>query len=107
MHLCRVLCCTYTSVTARTPRRASLVAVPSPIHDTIEDTHHNYDSCAERLLDSVPHVSAVIASHNEGSVERVERAMARRGLPASCPDVAFGQLLGMAGGKPCPLHGAA
>jgi proline dehydrogenase len=69
----------------------------SPIHDTLDDTHANYNRCVRMLIQEVATSDAevMIATHNQYSVEMAVRSMHDFGLdPATC-GVYFGQLLGM------------
>jgi proline dehydrogenase len=46
-------------------KRAIDLKYSDPIHDTIEDTHANYDNMVELLLDHNSIASFMVASHNE------------------------------------------
>lgn len=78
-------------------QRAADMGYPSPIHDTIQDTHDNYDRCVQEMLQCVKQEGAevMVASHNQTSIETAVKGMAEQGLPPSS-GVYFGQLLGMA-----------
>ncbi|KAL4856165.1 Proline dehydrogenase 1 [Chlorella vulgaris] len=78
-------------------QRALDMGYPSPIYDTAEDTHTNYDRCVRDLLRCVEKegVEVMVATHNQGSIELTVEQMAALGLPPSS-GVFFGQLLGMA-----------
>ncbi|EFN55844.1 hypothetical protein CHLNCDRAFT_145399 [Chlorella variabilis] len=78
-------------------QRAMEKGYPSPIHDSAEDTHANYDRCVREMLACVAREGAevMVASHNQRSVEMAVERMAALGLPPSA-GVYFGQLLGMA-----------
>ncbi|KAI3437761.1 hypothetical protein D9Q98_000208 [Chlorella vulgaris] len=78
-------------------QRALDMGYPSPIYDTAEDTHANYDRCVRDLLRCVEKegVEVMVATHNQGSIELTVEQMAALGLPPSS-GVFFGQLLGMA-----------
>ena len=71
---------------------------PCPIHDTIQDTHQNYNRCVRMLIQEVASNGAevMIASHNQYSVETGVRTMHEFGLDPSTSGAFFGQLLGMA-----------
>ncbi|KAF6251337.1 FAD-linked oxidoreductase-like protein [Scenedesmus sp. NREL 46B-D3] len=90
-------------------KRADALGYESPIWDTIEDTHANYNKCLEAVLDEVAQQRAqvMVASHNQASVERTVAGMAERGLSPTGSGVYFGQLLGMADNLTFPLgqHG--
>eukprot|EP00744_Colponema_vietnamica_P004938 GILI01007304.1.p1 GENE.GILI01007304.1~~GILI01007304.1.p1 ORF type:complete len:534 (+),score=210.81 GILI01007304.1:81-1604(+) len=68
---------------------------PSPIHDTLQDTHNNYDALVDLVLRNHSNASLCVASHNESSVVKATHVMAELNIPPESPDVAFGQLLGM------------
>eukprot|EP00882_Tetradesmus_deserticola_P004911 GHRQ01005174.1.p1 GENE.GHRQ01005174.1~~GHRQ01005174.1.p1 ORF type:complete len:485 (+),score=244.36 GHRQ01005174.1:73-1455(+) len=53
-------------------KRADALGYESPIWDTIEGTHANYNKCLEAVLDEVAQDRAevMIASHNQASIER-------------------------------------
>jgi hypothetical protein len=70
----------------------------SPIWDTIEQTHANYDRTVARGLEAVAAHDAeiMIASHNQASVEKAVAAMHGMELDQRQAGVYFGQLLGMA-----------
>ncbi|BDA46933.1 Proline dehydrogenase 1, mitochondrial [Coccomyxa sp. Obi] len=78
--------------------RAQALGYDSPIQDTLQATHANYDRCVERILGSVARSDAelMVASHNQASVENASRCMHSLGLNPSTSGVYFGQLLGMA-----------
>lgn len=78
-------------------RRAAAAGLPSPIWDTVEQTHAAYDAAVQALLPLVRDRGAefMVASHNQASVEKAVAGMAALGLPPSA-GVYFGQLLGMA-----------
>uniref|UniRef100_A0A7S2ST57 Proline dehydrogenase n=1 Tax=Rhizochromulina marina TaxID=1034831 RepID=A0A7S2ST57_9STRA len=79
-------------------QRAEDLGYPSPIHDTLEDTHAAYDEAIKILLDSIAGGEAtefMVASHNQDSVQATLGHMHDLGLPPGC-GVHFGQLLGMA-----------
>ncbi|PSC69490.1 Proline dehydrogenase [Micractinium conductrix] len=77
--------------------RAAERGYPSPIHDTVADTHANYDECVREMLQCVAREGAevMVASHNQASIEQATSHMRQLGLPPSA-GVYFGQLLGMA-----------
>lgn len=76
---------------------ASQKGYPSPILDTIEDTHLNYNRCVAEALEHVAGENAevMVATHNQGSIEATVALMGQLGLDPS-KGVFFGQLLGMA-----------
>ena len=78
-------------------QRAAEQGYASPIHDTIADTHANYDACVAEMLRCVRDEGGevMVASHNQRSIEGAVAGMAALGLPPGA-GVYFGQLLGMA-----------
>ncbi len=86
--------------------RAASMGYPSPIHDTLADTHTCYNTAVSLIL-AHPRRNLLVASHNQGSVEHTVRVMAERGIDRESGGVYFGQLLGMADRLTYPLaaHG--
>jgi proline dehydrogenase len=82
--------------------RATTMGYDSPIHETLEDTHQNYDGAIRTIItrESVQEkrskVNLVVASHNQTSVEKTIAAMDEEGISKVNHNVYFGQLLGMA-----------
>ena len=78
---------------------ASVADVPSPIHDTIEDTHACYNDSVEFLIqESQKHDSIIeimCATHNQASIEKATEAMEKYGVDRTSHTVCFGQLYGM------------
>jgi proline dehydrogenase len=70
----------------------------SPIHDSLGDTHANYNRCVRMLIQEVATSQAevMIATHNQYSVEMAVRSMHDFGLTPETSGVHFGQLFGMA-----------
>jgi proline dehydrogenase len=70
----------------------------SPIHETLTDTHTNYNRCVRILIQEAATCGAevMIATHNQYSVEMAVRSMHDFGLKPELCGVYFGQLLGMA-----------
>lgn len=78
-------------------RQADKQGVPSPVWDTLEDTHASYHACLEVMLEDTKHGSEVmVATHNQESIEYVTRRMDDMLIDARAGGVYFGQLLGMA-----------
>eukprot|EP01025_Chloroclados_australasicus_P010567 TRINITY_DN1433_c0_g1_i4.p2 TRINITY_DN1433_c0_g1~~TRINITY_DN1433_c0_g1_i4.p2 ORF type:complete len:291 (+),score=58.82 TRINITY_DN1433_c0_g1_i4:991-1863(+) len=80
-------------------RRAEEMNYPSPIHDTIEDTHANYNRVLELVLNEVKDsgkAEVMVASHNQQSIELAISLMDKLELRPRSSGVFFGQLLGMA-----------
>lgn len=78
--------------------RATKEGYPSPVWDTLQQTHDNYNACLELVLREVKHSGAelMVASHNQASVESAVRLMTQLGIDPADGGVYFGQLLGMA-----------
>ncbi|KAJ1432629.1 proline dehydrogenase [Ochromonadaceae sp. CCMP2298] len=78
--------------------RATELGVPSPILDTKEHTHMQYNAAVASMIDAIgsgEKVEVMIASHNQQSIElALERATSVGVGPAG--NMYFGQLLGMA-----------
>lgn len=79
-------------------RRAHRLNYPSPIFETLEQTHNNYDSCVETVLKEVKthNAEVMLATHNAQSISHACALMRDLGIPRSGGGVFFGQLLGMA-----------
>lgn len=79
-------------------RRAERLGYPSPIFDTLQETHANYDACVETVLKEVKERGAevMLATHNAESISRACARMRDLAIPRSGGGVFFGQLLGMA-----------
>ncbi|KAI8340218.1 FAD-linked oxidoreductase-like protein [Chlamydoabsidia padenii] len=89
-------------------KRAMQLGYPSPIHDTLEDTHDSYNHGVRFLLAqlhdyqqtnqltaSTSPIVVMVASHNRDSIIQTVEEMERQGIrPDSCV-VQFGQLFGM------------
>lgn len=76
-------------------KRARDKGYVDPIHDTIEDTHANYDAQVSKLLRNNNLASFMVASHNEKSVVNTVQQMQDIGISRATGGVYFGQLLGM------------
>jgi proline dehydrogenase len=78
---------------------AETLGNPSPIHDTIEDTHNCYNNAVDFLLEhavkSDKQVELMVASHNQGSIEKAIESMNKHGIDRRGPTISFGQLFGM------------
>ena len=67
--------------------------VESPVCDTIEATHANYDYCMKYVLDHLEENDLMlIASHNNDSIEKAKAVIEERGINKD--QVRFGQLKG-------------
>ncbi|KAI9479603.1 FAD-linked oxidoreductase-like protein [Zychaea mexicana] len=91
-------------------KRAAQLGYPSPIHDTLEDTHDSYNNGVRFLLDKLRErqeatgeplasttapVVFMIASHNRESVKLTVKEMERHNVLPRSGVVHFGQLYGM------------
>jgi proline dehydrogenase len=76
-------------------KRSHELEIEDPICDDIEHTHQMYHKCVDLMLDNIDIADVMIASHNEKSVQYVEKRMRDVGIPAKGGGVFFGQLLGM------------
>lgn len=76
-------------------KRARDKGYTDPIHNTIEDTHINYDAQVSKLLSHNHLASFMVASHNEKSVVKTVQQMQEIGISRAGGGVYFGQLLGM------------
>lgn len=76
-------------------KRARDKGYTDPIHNTIEDTHINYDAQVSKLLSHNHLASFMVASHNEKSVVKTVQQMQEIGISRAAGGVYFGQLLGM------------
>ncbi|GAX27792.1 proline dehydrogenase [Fistulifera solaris] len=74
---------------------------PSPIHDTIEDTHTSYDNSVRYLLEQSvkegrkSNLEFMLASHNQESIQRAVSVMNDLGIDRRDPVICFAQLYGM------------
>ena len=86
--------------------RAKEFNYPSPINDTIEDTHKSFNKACEFLMESVAESSStssriqplrfVVASHNKNSIDHVYKLLdIHPKINASDGTVSFAQLMGM------------
>ena len=75
---------------------ASSVGYPSPIHDTLADSHASYDNAIAHLLTKT-HADVLVASHNYNSAVRATNILRELGETEKGNNrrVTFGQLLGM------------
>lgn len=90
-------------------QRALDMGYPSPIQDTIEDTHACYDRTVQKIMrrPAVQRGSSkanlLVATHNQKSVEAAVKVMNDAGLDPATSGVSFGQLLGMSDHLTFPL----
>jgi proline dehydrogenase len=75
--------------------RAADRGYPSPIHDTLEDTHASYNKALEFCLDHIDEMYVSNATHNEYSCELMARLMEDKNIPKDHPWTATAQLIGM------------
>jgi proline dehydrogenase len=87
--------------------RSKTLKYPSPIHDTIEDTHKSYDEVIEYLMryrwQNGYGTEIMIATHNQRSIEKAVVLMNQLGLKPQDPSVHFAQLYGMRDNLSFPL----
>eukprot|EP00457_Paulinella_chromatophora_P002919 gb/GEZN01002924.1/.p1 GENE.gb/GEZN01002924.1/~~gb/GEZN01002924.1/.p1 ORF type:complete len:585 (+),score=74.19 gb/GEZN01002924.1/:47-1801(+) len=80
-------------------QRAKEMGYASPIQETLQDTHKNYEKCITEILTCIKHqaprAELMVATHNQSSVELTIRLMQQLDL-SPARHVYFGQLLGMA-----------
>ena len=73
--------------------------LPSPIHETIEETHACYNDSIDFLLrysaSSDKQVELMCATHNQESIEKAIEAMNKYHIDRKSPTICFAQLLGM------------
>ena len=74
---------------------------PSPIHDTIQDTHDCYNQAVDYLLQHASqkngkNTELMLATHNRESIENAIASMNKHGISRKAATTAFGQLYGMA-----------
>jgi proline dehydrogenase len=87
-------------------KRAADLGLNSPICDTIEETHENYNSCIDIFLRTRrpgSRASLMVASHNRASIEHCVTFMQKLGVDRANGGIYFGQLLGMADFLTFPL----
>lgn len=75
--------------------RAREMGYPSPINPTQEDTHRDYNTAIETIMDNIDVVEICLGTHNEYSCKLMAHLMAERNLPNGHPHVTFSQLYGM------------
>jgi len=71
---------------------------PNPIHDTLQNTHDDYNSTVRFVLELIhaeKKVHLMVASHNEQSADLAASYMKELGIPNDSPKVYFAQLQGM------------
>ncbi|NP_001312164.1 proline dehydrogenase 2, mitochondrial-like [Nicotiana tabacum] len=87
---------------------ASRLGVQSPIHDSIEQTHDCFNSCAEFMLDEISNGSGavVLATHNIDSGKLAASKAIDLGIRKDSQKLQFAQLYGMAEGLSFGLRNA-
>jgi proline dehydrogenase len=75
--------------------RAAAMGYPSPICDTLQDTHDSFHRVMQYILDS-KNRNLVVASHNQSSIEIALEYMRKNNIDPATGGVYFAQLLGMA-----------
>eukprot|EP00546_Thalassionema_frauenfeldii_P010270 CAMPEP_0178907258 /NCGR_PEP_ID=MMETSP0786-20121207/7269_1 /TAXON_ID=186022 /ORGANISM="Thalassionema frauenfeldii, Strain CCMP 1798" /LENGTH=456 /DNA_ID=CAMNT_0020579033 /DNA_START=287 /DNA_END=1654 /DNA_ORIENTATION=- len=80
--------------------RAAEMGYPSPIFDTIDQTHQCYNDAVEFLLEkskeeAYKSLEIVCATHNQDSIEKAIRLMSNLGIDRQDDTICFAQLLGM------------
>eukprot|EP01018_Ginkgo_biloba_P034593 Gb_14263 [translate_table: standard] len=77
---------------------AASLAAPSPIHSSIQDTHHCYNACASFMLHkaAMGEGSVVLATHNLDSGEVAAAKADELGIKKGNDRLQFAQLKGMA-----------
>lgn len=78
---------------------AQMLHYPSPIHDTLMETHKCYDDSIELLLrhsrQTKKQLEVMCATHNQASIEKAIELMDDLGIDRNSGTVHFGQLYGM------------
>ncbi|KAK6798521.1 hypothetical protein RDI58_006224 [Solanum bulbocastanum] len=87
---------------------ASSLGFKSPIHDSIQQTHNCYNSCAEFMLDEITNGSGavVLATHNIESGKLAASKAIDLGIRKDSQKLQFAQLYGMAEGLSFGLRNA-
>ncbi|MEZ4907297.1 MAG: proline dehydrogenase family protein [Saprospiraceae bacterium] len=75
--------------------RALEMGYPSPICDTLEDTHKNYNAGLKYCVENIDVFHLSNATHNEASCIYLAELMDKNGLPPSHPKILTSQLKGM------------
>ena len=76
-------------------RRAQEMGYPSPIHDSLEDTHQAYNEGLNFCISHIEEVYVCNATHNEESCRYQVELMNDQGLDPAHPRIATAQLYGM------------
>ncbi len=75
--------------------RALEMAYPSPICETLEETHKNYNAGLKYCVENIDTFHLSNATHNEYSCEYLAQLMEENNLPANHPRIVSSQLKGM------------
>lgn len=75
-------------------KRAKDLGYLDPIHDTIDETHFNFNTQVSKLLEANRLASFMVASHNEDSVRYTIQRMKELGIDRKDPKVIDGQQIG-------------
>ncbi len=75
--------------------RARALGYPSPIHDTLQDTHRAYNEALQFCIENLGHLYVCNATHNEESCRRQIELMKKNHIPPGHPLVATAHLYGM------------
>lgn len=76
-------------------KRAEEMGYPSPICDTIEETHANYNAGLKFCVENIDVFHLSNATHNEDSCIYLTELMEQHGLPENHPRIVSSQLKGM------------
>lgn len=79
-------------------KRAEILGIESPVHDTIQGTHASFNEGVDRILAAIsasPDVAVMVASHNTASIEYTAQRMRYYHIHRGGEQVVFGQLFGM------------
>lgn len=78
-------------------KRANELGYKSPICDTAEDTHRNYDTLGASMLEDVVNNRGAVmfATHNVHSLKTIAHECARIGVDRASPNLHIAQLYGM------------
>ncbi len=75
--------------------RALEMGYPSPICETLEETHNNYNAGLKYCVENIDTFHLSNATHNEYSCEYLAQLMEENNLPANHPRIVSSQLKGM------------
>ncbi len=75
--------------------RALEMGYPSPICETIEETHNNYNAGLKYCIENIDTFHLSNATHNEYSCEYLAQLMKEHNLPENHPRIVSAQLKGM------------